>query len=596
MKTNVLFIAPYRGLKELALSLSEGQPDMDIIVKEADLSAAIPLIKFYEQQNIDFIISRGGTAKLIEQYTQIPVVEVKVSGYDIIRTLTLIKDYKMKVQMIGFPNICQGVLSIAQLLDMDIAYTTIQHEGEVENAVMEARNNGAQVLLGDTVTVRTAQQHGLQGVMITSGKESVLEAFQQVIDMAKALESRRKQTAVFHSLLAQHHDGIALFEENGEFIFSNQTFTSALEKEPMDQQQTAFSFPQELTAFLHRIQSGEVEQHQNEIISINGKTFVISGGNFHCEDKLYLYITLYQEQLNTKAETGVKVLHNPVFPTSFAQMVTSSAPMKVVIEKAKELAKKSINIVIYGEDGTGKRFVSHAIHTAGCNRDGDFIEIEISAAPDKNISAIIPMVKQLEKGTIYIKGAEYLPFDDQQCIVQLSNDNSELRFVFAFNENPDMLTKNQLLMKQFTKKINAEWLSVPPLRERTADIDELIRMFIASYNTKYGKQIVGLRQDTLSELHGNDWSKANVTELKQTIKDLVKVTEGDYIEKKYLQLIENRKSDKKTSQNKIDLTKTLEEIEKDIIYHVLEEENMNQTQAAKRLGINRTTLWRKLKG
>jgi transcriptional regulator, propionate catabolism operon regulatory protein len=99
MAIKTLFIAPYRGLKELASVLAKQQPDLDIVIEEADLGDAIPVVKEYENKGIQFIISRGGTAKLISQFTNIPVVEIKLSGYDILRTLTLIKDYQMKVQM-----------------------------------------------------------------------------------------------------------------------------------------------------------------------------------------------------------------------------------------------------------------------------------------------------------------------------------------------------------------------------------------------------------------------------------------------------------------------------------------------------------------
>lgn len=595
MKTKVLFVAPYRGLRELALTLTREQSNLEIIVKEADLSAAIPLIKYYEHQGIDFIISRGGTAKLIKQYFEIPVIEIKVSGYDIIRALTLIKDYKMKVQMIGFPNICKGVISIARLLNIDIAYTIIHHEYEVEHAVQEAQNDGAQILLGDTVTVKTAQEYGLQGMMITSGKESVLEAFEQVLEMANMMEYMKNRNSVYQTLITKYRDGIAIFEETGDLIYCNPSFSRTFGKNANDLGQMILDQSPEITNMIQTLVNLKEEMHvPNEVITINESTTMINGGRFHSREKVYLYVCIHNDRLDEELESGLQIYRNHLLPTSFVQIVTSSRLMTDVLDHAKKLANIKKHIVIMGEQGTGKRFISNSIHSASAMKDGDFLEIKITKTIDIGVSKVIDSINHLDKGTIYFKGLEYLPLDEQQKIVKLTHENNNRRFIFACDVSPSVLIEDNILFKSFHQELDSDVISLPPLRHRLEDLDELIRLFIAAYNTKYGKQIVGIRQDVLNDLYENDWH-GNVTELKKTIKALVRTADGDYIEKADMELVKIRRIEEKSLLYPIDLSKTLDEIEKDIISFVLEEENMNQTQASKRLGINRTTLWRKLK-
>lgn len=593
MKIKVLFVAPYRGLRELALTLLPEQSNFDVIVKEADLSAAIPLIKHYEQQGIDFVISRGGTANLIKQYTKIPVIEIKVSGYDIIRALTLIKDYKMKVQMIGFPNICEGVLSIAQLLNIKIDYTTIHHEGEVENAVLEAQKNGAQVLLGDTVTVKTAQKHGLQGMMITSGKESVLEAFEQVIDIAKMMDDVRKRNSVYQSLVTNYRDGIAIFEESGDIFYCNSSFLKTFGKDARNLGQIQYDYPSEITYYVQKIlELKEDIRLSEEVITTMGTTTIINGGRFHAIDKAYFYVSIQNNRLEKELESSIRFYRNLLPPTSFAQIVTSSEKMADVIERAKRLATTMDHLIIIGEKGTGKRFISNAIHTASYKKGSDFLEIEITKKMNTSTLEVLNNIKNMKDGTIFFKGFENLSKDDRKTVVELAHDIKQVRFIFAFDVNPSELGESNTIIKD--QLFDLEVISLPPLRERLKDIDELIRLFIAKYNTKYGKQIVGIRQDVLDYLHEYSWP-GNVAELKKKVRDFVKTASGNYIEKDDLDLVEMKKRDGIPSEHSIDLSKTLDEIEKKIITAVLEEENMNQTQAAKRLGINRTTLWRKLK-
>jgi transcriptional regulator with PAS, ATPase and Fis domain len=138
---------------------------------------------------------------------------------------------------------------------------------------------------------------------------------------------------------------------------------------------------------------------------------------------------------------------------------------------------------------------------------------------------------------------------------------------------------------------------IPPLRERREDIEDLVHVFISELHPKYGNGVVGIRLDALQEIINYEWP-GNVEQLKQVIEQLFLQSHSFYIEKEAVVTVLNRleqqvkKSDELTH---IDLSGTLEEIEKQVITKVLEEEGLNQSKAAKRLGINRSTLWRKLK-
>lgn len=136
---------------------------------------------------------------------------------------------------------------------------------------------------------------------------------------------------------------------------------------------------------------------------------------------------------------------------------------------------------------------------------------------------------------------------------------------------------------------------MPSLKEHAEDLNEYVRKFIAQYNVKYGKQIVGVQEEALKWLYSRTW-KNNLQELSSVIEQAVQFTNNEYINKEDLNNIwKNTDEHAQLGCSVIDLNKPLAEIEKDIIWKVLQEEEMNQTRAAKRLGINRSTLWRKLK-
>lgn len=96
----VLAIAPYNGLKELMITLGEKE-EFELQVEIGDLEEGLTLAKDAIHNGIDIIISRGGTAELIQRELTIPVVEIEVSGYDMLRVLTLAKGYPGKKQLLG---------------------------------------------------------------------------------------------------------------------------------------------------------------------------------------------------------------------------------------------------------------------------------------------------------------------------------------------------------------------------------------------------------------------------------------------------------------------------------------------------------------
>ncbi|HBC95978.1 MAG TPA: hypothetical protein DC034_04160, partial [Clostridium sp.] len=85
----VFAIAPYNGLKELILQLAENEKDIDLQAEVGDLDLGVEIAKKAQRMSADIIISRGGTAELIQREVDIPVVDIEVSGYDILRVVTL---------------------------------------------------------------------------------------------------------------------------------------------------------------------------------------------------------------------------------------------------------------------------------------------------------------------------------------------------------------------------------------------------------------------------------------------------------------------------------------------------------------------------
>ncbi|MFB5661117.1 PrpR N-terminal domain-containing protein [Alteribacillus sp. HJP-4] len=575
MKIKVGFIAPYRGLKEIAEKAVQKHPDIGMEIITADLYEAVKPAKSLEQQGFHVLVSRGGTARVLRENINLPVIEVDVSGYDILRTMLLIKDSKEPIELIGFPNVCRGVKEVAGLLDTHISYQTVNKEEEVEQTVRDAMKRGVQIIVGDTVTMKTAERYGLRGIMITSGHESIEQALWQAKEAARSVNQHQQVIEGYHSLLNILPEGVALLDESGYILYTNPAFQRLFQLE----HRSAFlsEAAPELETFHHELAAHSFAQknfiHQGRELSIEG-ALLFKGAvrNFFlkCSDETRYAIE--QKGLS------IHPLRSDI--VSFSQISTADERVKDAVEKAKRSAHTSPILLITGENGTGKRSIAVALHHFETNHTENQWMVHLSSDFDETAFHRLKEHLGSSSGTYYIKHWEDLPEDWSASLLKTA-DHSPATCIFA---SVSSATADKVRAFFSEERI----LHLPPLRERVGHLEEYIRSFAARYNTLYGKQVVGAEKALLTKWREYKWP-GNLEELQSFVQHGVYNAEGSFITEKDISI------EKQTSGLNIDLTKPLADIEKTIIELVLAEEQMNQSQAAKRLGINRSTLWRKLK-
>ena len=143
-------------------------------------------------------------------------------------------------------------------------------------------------------------------------------------------------------------------------------------------------------------------------------------------------------------------------------------------------------------------------------------------------------------------------------------------------------------------------LYLPPTRKRAAQLPAVANMYLSHLNTTLAKQIMGLEPEAMKQLQDFDW-RHNYTQFQRILKELAQTTRGPYITAGEVEAVLRREQTVATMNTRVedageplDLSRTLDEINKEILRRVLAEENGNQSRTALRLGISRTTLWRLL--
>lgn len=314
--------------------------------------------------------------------------------------------------------------------------------------------------------------------------------------------------------------------------------------------------------------------------------------------------------------TSQKEIYSDELNKDLNSIIGSSNQMQSIMELIHKVAPTDANILIGGENGTGKSLIARYIHSISTRRNNQFINVDLGALSESLFeSELFGYMKGAftdakkdhpgrfeiaNGGTLFLDEISNLPLALQPKLlsviqnrkVQRLGSNKEtsldIRLITASNKNLIQLTQEQEFREDLLYRINTIQIDLPPLRERKIDIEELTDLFVEKYQKKYRKT-KNLSISAMNALKKYDWP-GNIRELDHTIEKAMILSNNRMIEIDDLFL--NKQQIKKIRTNSL---KTLNEIEKHAIISALENHNWNVTEAAKELAISRQSIYNKMK-
>lgn len=549
----VLFIAPYPAMAVLIDECKTDAGDLDVTVKIGNLGSAVPLAKRAEQDGFDVIISRGGTAKLIEEVTNLPVIDIHVSGYDMLRVLTLANEFPGKKAIVGFSNITLGAETITDILEFPIEVFTVERAEEVGPLIKDLKDQGYSVIMGDVVTVHNADRYGMEGILIQSGREAIFDAFQRTRTIYSFYQKKQTEIELMKAMLNSAASDFVVIDSDGGIVY--------------EQWKTISSSLIDLTELPEggSLNSQGVITTGNEMYKVKPSVLTIGGRKYY----LYSFSKLEQPM----DESLIKVEHVSQLPL----IIQESEQMKNCISSIGANIKRC-KWALIGERGTGKGLIARYIHYMKHAGNGLFAVVEArdflkNSEADKDIK------------TIYLQCIDALDASEQQRLHRVADHYCSLGIDVIFSVQVE---------SEGVFDSNVARIYLPPLRNRSCDIRALAAYLIADSNQRFGTSPIKIKEEALDFLEKYHWP-GNVAELKAVLHDAAAAEKGYVLSTEVIGPMLELKMTSGLSIPGDFLQGTLEDIEKKIILAVMEQEDGNQTRVANRLNINRSTLWRKLK-
>jgi DNA-binding NtrC family response regulator len=317
-----------------------------------------------------------------------------------------------------------------------------------------------------------------------------------------------------------------------------------------------------------------------------------------------------RRQLSTRAE--------------YFNIIGASRQMQTIYETIESVAKSDANVLIVGESGTGKELIANAIHYNSLRAKKPFIKVNCAALPKELIESELfghtkgaftgahadkeGLVQHAAGGSLLLDEIAEMPVELQPKLLRVLQDRSyrkvgsektyavDFRLISSTNRLPADAIRDGLLRDDLFYRISTITIHVPPLRERTEDIQLLTDHFLKEYAQKYDRQITGVSQAAYQRLFAHGWP-GNVRELQNVIERAVLLAKANKIEPVDLPFENGSLPEGGAQAGGWDVppNMTLEEIEKLVIEKTLQRTNGNKQAAANLLGIYRPRLYSKIR-
>jgi transcriptional regulator with PAS, ATPase and Fis domain len=581
-KIKIMAVAPYESLQDLLYQIAKNRTDIDLRVFLGDLSKGVEHVHAAYNTGYEVILSRGGTAEMIQQMADVAVVEIGVSGFDVLRSIRLAQNYSGSFAIVGFASITSSAKTLCDLLQYKIDIFTIKSESEVENCLVKLARNGFTMLIGDTVVVDKAKTLGLGGILIASGPESVSLSMDNAVNLGRLMRKSNRHAILYRNVLSRAEQQIVVFEQSGNSVFSN------------------FSMEGNTSIAINKL-----KKHIPAVLSKGDIGFSLKEDNslwFVKASNINDYVAFYVKKALEKYDGEVlkAINYYELVPDPLESFYGNPNILNNTSLKARMCGEYSKPVFIRGERGVGKETIAKIVHLNSSFKENPMAIVDCSMVSEKKWDPLIDgknSLRVLEGFSIFIKNIQCISTDIQKKLEGvLSNTSLSRNNRLIFSETETQGNNSSSHLREYILNSTGCVTICPiPLRERKKDIPSLVSLYIGSKNQKLTSMVIGFEKNAMELMKQFNWPQ-NITQLKRVLNELLLLTKKPYVPVSDVEhVLNNEEKFYKLSDQPQTFQGTLDEIIKCAIHAALTAENMNQTKAAKRLGICRSTMWKRLK-
>jgi transcriptional regulator, propionate catabolism operon regulatory protein len=582
-------------------------------------------------EEVDAYVAAGSNGAYIRDHADVPVVVVAASTVDALQAVVQARKISPRIGVVNFRRIIAGLEQARHILaDLVIEQRHYVSPEDAKAQVADLASRGAEVIVGPGPVCDLAERAGLRAVLLY-GPDSLGEAIRYAADVARVARAEEARRVHLTSVLQHLEAGVLAVDADERIAAINPTLQRLLNVT------AAEVVGRKLSAAAPELDLGRVVETgvpEHDLVQrLGNATVVVSRVPLHDRGVFRgVVVTCQEAGAIQRLERGLRSQHHPprfVARYTLSSVLGRSPAMARVRALAERYARTDATVLITGESGTGKEMIAQGVHGASRRRDGPFVAINCAAFPETLLESELfgyeegaftgsrrggrpGLFEAAHLGTIFLDEVGDVPITLQTRLLRVlqerqvlrlgSNDPTpvDVRVIAATHRDLREAIARGEFREDLYYRLHILPVHIPPLRERGEDVAEIAGDILKRALLRHGapdahRQALAL---VLPRLAGYAWP-GNVRELENVL-ERVAVLFADRdaragVDEEDLRAVMPEVYEAPRGSPRADLRATREAQERAHIDRVLEECRGNLAEAARRLGVGRTTLYRKLR-
>ncbi len=514
----------YPQLSRLAKAIAaEFQAVADIEFVDGAFDTAVASAREREQAKaVDAFVSAGSNAALLKGALDTPVATIQVTGYDILMALRAARQMTQRVAIVTYGDTLAELDAVKGLLDIHIAQRAYRTRDEAHQAFAALVADGHRVFIGSSIVVEQAELAGLHGILAYSAA-SVRQGLQDAVELGRAAQREAARHGQLNGVLHNLQEAVLAVDTQGTVIALNPPMERALGR-PRDRLlgRRLDDLHPELS-LADTLASGAEERQR--VCQVNRREWLASRTLMRERGAvLGALVTLYDATAIHEADTALRSQRRGQSgPRTGArwhvdQLLGDSPAMERVRSSALRFAATDKTVLIRGESGTGKELFAQAIHNAGARRGMPFMAINCAAVPEALLESElfgheegaftgarkggkVGLVEAAHTGTLFLDEIGDMPVLLQTRLLRVLQEREvvrvggvlpvpvDVRVIAATHQPLDELVAQRRFRADLYYRLNILRLQLPALRERGDDALALARLFTARALREQGSRV-----------------------------------------------------------------------------------------------------------
>lgn len=625
----IALLVPRDYMLEQARNVLEEQPQLkkDIVeMKVIRTEEAVEEARRVIDAGAHIIVARGLQARIIKEYTRIPVVDIVITtqevGLMIRKAMEIVKKPEPRISMVTLKNAVGDTTYVDQLFQVKFRSYCAETIEELEKMVKQAVEDGADIIIGGDKVERIVKQYSIPSIFSISTEDSIRNALEIAWKMSYTADVEREYNAQVETILDTAFNGVIKIDKEQNVLIINRMMEELLQKKAGEV--TGRQLGEILSMdddYVERVLYGREESCLTSVKIKNTPIMVMIAPLKYNEEITGAIISCHKLKniLNPRTQTVQEMyLSGYIAKGDFERFYSKDKKMREVIELAKKYALSRFPVLIYGEDATETSLFAQSIHNNSLRKNSPFVSVNCAHLSEEQQLKVLfgdpsardkstrnGVLEPAKYGTVFIREIDKMGFMCQYQMFKMISSHGvllsdtdrtpryDIRLIAEAGQDLDLLVREGRFREDLYFAISALALRIPPLRRRPQDVEYLVKQYLANFKESYSRYLV-VTDGAMKRMMNYTW-EGGVTQLESFCERLFLTASRKNVDEAAVSGLLEELYPRREIIDEEECRVIYRQPEAEELLALLKEHGGSRSKAAKALGISTTTLWRRMK-